>query len=40
MADFNNDGYSDVLYIGVMKPDNVDSAGENPAEACGGVTFK
>ena len=23
MADFNNDGYSDVLYIGTMNPNNV-----------------
>ncbi len=24
MADFNKDGYSDVLYIGVMNPNNVE----------------
>jgi hypothetical protein len=36
MADFNNDGYSDVLYIGTMNPNNVDSIGEDTGGACGG----
>ena len=35
MADFNNDGYSDVLYIGTMNPNNVDSIGEDTGGACG-----
>ena len=36
MADFNRDGYSDVLYIGTMKPNNFDSIGEDTGGACGG----
>ena len=28
MQDFNNDGYSDVLYIGAMKPNNSNQTGE------------
>ena len=36
MADFNKDGYSDVLYIGTMNPNNVDSIGETTGGACGG----
>ncbi len=40
MADFNNDGYSDVLYIGVMKPDNSNRTGENPGSECGGGACK
>ena len=35
MADFNNDGYSDVLYIGTMNPDNVDVIGEDTGGSCG-----
>ena len=27
IADFNKDGYSDVLYIGTMKPDNINETG-------------
>jgi len=34
MADFNKDGYSDVLYIGVMNPDNVDVNSEDPGIVC------
>ena len=33
MADFNKDGYSDVLYIGTMIPNNVDSIGETTGGA-------
>jgi hypothetical protein len=40
MADFNKDGYSDVLYIGVMKPDNSNRTGENPGSECGGGACK
>ena len=40
MADFNNDGYSDVLYIGTMNPDNVDSIGEDTGGSCGGGACK
>jgi len=40
MADFNKDGYSDVLYIGTMNPNNVDSIGENTGGACGGEACK
>ena len=40
MADFNNDGYSDVLYIGTMNPNNVDSIGEDTGGACGGGACK
>jgi len=36
LADFNNDSYSDVLYIGVMRPDNSNRVGENPGSECGG----
>ena len=36
MADFNKDGYNDVLYIGTMNPNNVDSIGETTGGACGG----
>jgi len=35
MADFNKDGYSDMVYIGTMNPDNVDSIGEDTGGACG-----
>ena len=40
MADFNKDGYSDVLYIGTMIPNNVDSIGETTGGACGGGACK
>jgi hypothetical protein len=40
MADFNKDGYSDVLYIGTMNPNNVDSIGEDTSGACGGGACK
>jgi hypothetical protein len=40
MADFNKDGYSDVLYIGAMKPDNVNRTGETAADTCGGGDCK
>jgi len=35
MQDFNNDGYSDVLYIGTMNPDNLNETGEDTGGACG-----
>ena len=37
MADFNNDGYSDVLYIGTMNPNNSNQTGENTGTECGDV---
>jgi len=40
IADFNNDGYSDVLYIGTMNPNNVDSIGEDTGGSCGGGACK
>ena len=40
MADFNNDGYSDVLYIGTMNPNNVDMIGEDTSGICGGGECK
>jgi len=40
MADFNKDGYSDVLYIGTMNPNNVDSIGVDTSGACGGGACK
>ena len=40
MADFNKDGYSDVLYIGAMNPDNVNMIGKTTAGLCGGVACK
>ena len=40
MADFNNDGYSDVLYIGTMNPDNVNWIGEDTGGICGGNECK
>jgi len=36
MADFNNDGYSDVLYRGAMNPDNYNPTGEDTSGTCGG----
>lgn len=36
MADFNNDGYSDVIYIGTMNPENVKVIGEDTSGLCGG----
>ena len=36
MADFNNDGYSDVLYRGAMNPDNYNPTGDDTSGACGG----
>ncbi len=35
MADFNNDGYSDVLYIGTMKPNNSNQTGKDTGTECG-----
>jgi len=35
MADFNNDGYSDVIYIGAMRPENSNRTGEDTGSACG-----
>ena len=40
MADFNKDGYSDVLYIGTMNPNNINKIGEDTGGACGGETCK
>ena len=40
MADFNNDGYSDVLYIGTMNPNNVEWTGEDTSGLCGGGACK
>ncbi len=37
MADFNKDGYSDVLYIGTMNPDNSNRTGEDTGSSCGAV---
>ena len=34
MQDFNNDGYSDVLYIGAMKPNNSNQTGETTGTEC------
>ena len=36
----NNDGYSDVLYIGTMNPDNSNETGEDTGGACGGGVCK
>ena len=35
MADFNNDGMIDVLYIGTMNPSNAVSGGEDTGDTCG-----
>jgi hypothetical protein len=35
MADFNNDGITDVLYIGAMNPNNSVSGGEDTGDSCG-----
>jgi len=40
MADFNKDGYSDVLYIGAMIPNNIDKVGVDTSGACGGGVCK
>ena len=40
MADFNKDGYSDVLYIGTMNPNNVEWTGEDTGGLCGGGACK
>jgi len=40
MADFNNDGYSDVLYIGTMNPNNVEVTGEDTSGLCGSDVCK
>ena len=40
IADFNNDGYSDVLYIGTMNPNNVNWTGEDTSGICGGGECK
>ena len=34
-ADFNNDGITDVLYIGTMNPNNAVSGGEDTGDICG-----
>jgi len=40
MADFNNDGHSDVLYIGAMNPNNYNRIGEDTSGLCGGEACK
>ena len=40
MADFNKDGYTDVLYIGAFNPANVDVIGEDTGGLCGGGACK
>ncbi len=40
MADFNKDGYTDVLYIGAFNPANVDVIGEDTGGLCGGDICK
>jgi hypothetical protein len=40
MADFNNDGHSDVLYIGAMNPNNYNLIGEDTSGLCGGEACK
>ena len=40
MADFNNDGYSDVLYIGAMIPNNIEMTGVDTGGTCGGGECK
>ena len=40
MADFNKDGYTDVLYIGAFNPTNVDVIGEDTSGMCGGNICK
>ena len=40
MADFNNDGYSDVLYIGTMNQNNVEMTGVDTGGICGGGVCK
>ena len=40
MADLNNDGYSDVLYIGTMIPNNIEMTGVDTGGTCGGGECK
>ena len=40
IVDFNNDGYSDVLYIGAMSPNNVEVTGEDTSGLCGSDVCK
>ena len=40
IVDFNNDGYSDVLYIGTMNPNNVEVTGEDTSGLCGSDVCK
>jgi len=40
IADFNKDGFSDVLYIGTMHPQNTNSTGEDTGGICGGGECK
>ena len=40
MADFNDDGHSDVLYIGAMNPNNYNLIGEDTSGLCGGEACK
>ena len=40
MADFNKDGFSDVLFIGTMNPNNIDMIGEDTGGICGGGECK
>ena len=37
-ADFNNDGFTDVLYIGAMVPNNSNRVGEDTGSECGSDT--
>ena len=40
MADFNGDGHSDVIYIGVMNPENIEVTGDDVSGLCGGGPCK
>jgi len=40
IVDFNNDGYSDVIYIGTMNPNNVEVTGEDTSGLCGSDVCK
>ena len=40
IVDFNKDGYSDVIYIGTMNPNNVEVTGEDTGGICGGGVCK
>ena len=40
IVDFNKDGYSDVIYIGTMNPNNVEVTGEDTSGLCGSDVCK